>query len=162
MALVTLLFHPQDLLALALDLLDRDATLTGRTAMWAALWPLIEARFWLGNGYMAFWDHAPDYFGAASWMARFVHAHNTYVQLLLDLGAAGLASLLLLLLTIARGLLHQARHGDADALTLLGLLLTLAFIGLAGDIFLRPNTGQWVMLVAIALYASDPPPKAPA
>ncbi len=162
MALVTLLFHPQDLLQTALSLLDRDTTLTGRTALWSALWPLIEAKFWLGNGYMAFWDHAPDYFGAASWMARLVHAHNTYVQLLLDLGAVGLASLLLLLLTTAWGLLQQARGGDADALTLLALLLTLAFIGLAGDIFLRPNTGHWIMLVAIALYARDPPPKATA
>ncbi len=73
-------------------LLGRDATLTGRTAIWHQVWLSILQRPVLGYGFSAFWRGAQG----ASWSVvvalRFVlfHAHNGFLEIWLELGAAGL------------------------------------------------------------------------
>ena len=37
-------------------LLGKDATLTGRTKIWDAIWRQIQERPWTGYGYSAVWD----------------------------------------------------------------------------------------------------------
>lgn len=141
----------------ALEVLGRDASLTGRTSIWSALWPLLEARAWLGNGYLAFWDHAAEYFGNASWMADIGHAHNAYIEIVIDVGIVGLATQILFLLSALRSLFRLAvRKRDRDAVTMFVIFLTLAVIGIAGALFFRANTGVWVMIVSFVCYATDP------
>ena len=145
----------ENLFAGILDLLGRDASLTGRTSIWSALWPVIEDRFWIGNGYLAFWDHAAEYFGNVSWMADIGHAHNAYIEIILDVGVIGLAVQILFITGALLSLFRLANRGDYQAAAMFVILLTFAVVGMAGALFFRANTGTWVMIVTFACYAAD-------
>jgi exopolysaccharide production protein ExoQ len=82
-----------------LDWLGKDATLTGRTWLWEWADREIAAHPALGTGYQAFWQEG-------NWRAEEIwfhdlksdktgyHFHNTYLQVAVDLGLAGLLVLL--------------------------------------------------------------------
>jgi O-antigen ligase len=91
-------------------LIGRNATLTGRTQIWAGLIPEVEQRPLLGSGFSSFWT--PD--------NRAVHiggeAHNGYLDILLGLGLVGLLVTLLFCLAAsvkaARAMDHDAEWGS--------------------------------------------------
>jgi O-antigen ligase len=72
--------------------LERDETLTGRTALWGASLLWIAERPWFGYGYNGFWTleygEAYDIRILAAWDAP--HAHNGLLDLALDFGLVGL------------------------------------------------------------------------
>jgi O-antigen ligase len=73
-------------------LLGRDATLTGRTNIWALALESAAERPLLGYGYSAFWNVATE----ANWISstlhwKIPHAHNGFIDLTLQLGLVGLA-----------------------------------------------------------------------
>jgi exopolysaccharide production protein ExoQ len=86
-------------LSAILDSLGKDVTLTGRTWLWEWADREIAARPALGAGYQAFWQEG-------NWRAEEIwfhdekidktgyHFHNTYLQVAVDLGLAGLLVLL--------------------------------------------------------------------
>jgi exopolysaccharide production protein ExoQ len=78
---------------LALALLGRDATLTGRTTLWHAVFVSIMKRPILGYGFDAFWQGMIGESGRVSLAAGYVvpMAHNGALDLWLHLGASGLA-----------------------------------------------------------------------
>jgi exopolysaccharide production protein ExoQ len=78
---------------LALALLGRDATLTGRTTLWHAVIVSIMKRPILGYGFDAFWQGMVGESGRISLAAGYVvpMAHNGALDLWLHLGASGLA-----------------------------------------------------------------------
>ncbi len=73
-------------------LVGRDPTLTGRTAIWAQVWVAILKRPWLGYGFSAFWRGTKGASFEVIVALKFVlfHAHNGYLEIWLELGAAGL------------------------------------------------------------------------
>lgn len=87
------------------DLVGRDATLTGRTDLWALVISRIEQHPWLGYGYRAFWAlpenvlYAREAFGWA-----IPHSHSGYLETWLGLGLGGVVLVVLLVLqAIMRG-----------------------------------------------------------
>jgi exopolysaccharide production protein ExoQ len=73
-------------------LLDRSTDLSGRTKVWAFSLKMIFERPIEGYGYGAFWTGA-DSPGSVFWHISHLavpHAHNGYLQLLLDAGVVGL------------------------------------------------------------------------
>jgi O-antigen ligase len=102
--------------------LDRDSTLTGRTEVWADVLPDWEQQPFLGYGFGSFWTDARR--------ARYEipTAHNGYLDILLDLGAVGLAFYLFWLLSCARQL-HRALAQDYDwaSLGICFLLMALVY-----------------------------------
>jgi O-antigen ligase len=72
-------------------LLGRDPTLTGRTAIWSQVALFITQRPWLGYGYDAFWRgmQGPSFQIAAAVHFVVAHAHNGFLEIALELGAAG-------------------------------------------------------------------------
>jgi O-antigen ligase len=79
--------------ALVLALLGRSSTLTGRIDIWrAALVPIMNRPF-LGYGFDAFWLGAKGESGLIDRTVHYLvpHAHNGALELLLNLGAIGLA-----------------------------------------------------------------------
>jgi exopolysaccharide production protein ExoQ len=90
-----------------LDLVGKDATLTGRTLIWQHALDSISEHPFAGLGYAAFWQ-------VGSWSAEQVwhfmripdkmgfHFHDTYLQIAVDLGVIGLsvfiATLMILML----------------------------------------------------------------
>ncbi len=75
----------------ALGLIGRDLSLTGRADLWVVLAPMIHERFATGFGYGAFW-HDPD--GPVVIVRRILDwsvpmAHNGWLEVLLGLGFGG-------------------------------------------------------------------------
>ncbi len=143
-------------------LLGRDATLTGRTAIWHEVWLSILHRPLLGYGFAAFWRGAQG----ASWSVlvalRFVlfHAHNGFLEIWLELGAAGL---LLFALGFARAaflLWPELRAGRfAEAAWPASTLLLVALYDIDENTLLSFNGLFWVLYTAaltqIELLAAD-------
>jgi exopolysaccharide production protein ExoQ len=74
----------------------RDATLTGRTDIWASLLPVAEQKFFLGHGFGGFWT-------TENQEAHDVgEAHNGYLDLRLDLGMVGVLFVSMFLLSLCR------------------------------------------------------------
>jgi len=154
-AVLALLSDPQGYFEYVLEMLGRDSSLTGRTSIWKALVPIIDDNLWLGVGYLAFWDHAATYFGNTSWMADIGHAHNAYIEILLDVGIIGLITQCLFIFSRIYYLFVLVLRGDKVSGLLLCVMLTFSVIGVAGALFFRANTGIWIITVIITCYVAD-------
>ena len=80
-----------------LSLLGRDPTLSGRTELWQTLMDPVLRRPWLGYGLGGFWLGWQGESGAV-WSAigwRPPHAHNGFLDMVLDLGVVGLSIFLI-------------------------------------------------------------------
>jgi O-antigen ligase len=79
------------------SLLGKDVTLTGRTGIWSAVIDSIAKRPLLGYGYDAFWlgleGESYRIILAVSWVLA--QAQNGFMDVMLEMGAAGLAIVLL-------------------------------------------------------------------
>jgi O-antigen ligase len=87
-----------------LNELGKDNTLTGRTQIWAALMQSVLKHPLLGYGYQAFWigarGEAVNTFATTHWL--FAYAHNGYLEILLQLGLAGLVAICILVVIAFR------------------------------------------------------------
>ncbi len=74
-----------------LQLLGRDSTFSGRTLLWASVLQEVAERPWLGYGYHAFWNgrtaEFADVWRLVGWAPP--HAHNGFLDLLLNVGIVG-------------------------------------------------------------------------
>lgn len=78
-----------------------DPTLTSRTDIWAFAIKMIERKPWFGWGYEAFWGisfEAPSVREAPGFVAKMPHAHNGYLDAILQMGVVGFVLLMALLL----------------------------------------------------------------
>ncbi|WP_137388129.1 O-antigen ligase family protein [Rhodoligotrophos defluvii] len=81
-----------------------DPTLTTRTDIWAFASSMAQRHPWLGYGFESFWQtgvESPSFREAPGFVARMPHAHNGYVDIVLQTGFFGLG---LLTLTLAAAL----------------------------------------------------------
>jgi len=95
-------------------LLGRDATLTGRTNIWAMAIESIEAKPLLGYGYNAFWNVAPEADRISNILHwKVPHAHNGFIDLTLQLGFVGLALFMMCYFVAVRRALTLV-HDDSE------------------------------------------------
>ena len=138
---------------LVLAALGKDATLTGRTQIWTAVMRRIQDRPWLGYGYGAVWSD-PSPWTPLAWIIkqagfRPYHAHNSWLQQWLDLGALGLGAWALYFAeTCTRAVI--ALYRSPGAFLAVPFLLVFAMTTLTESIAVTFNDGRWVLFVAIA------------
>lgn len=132
-------------------LLGRDATLTGRTAIWHEVWISITHRPLLGYGFSAFWRGAQG----ASWdvvvALRFVlfHAHNGFLEICLELGASGLVLFALGFFRAGWLLWPELRAGRyVEAAWPMSTLLLVVVYDLDENTLLSFNGLFWVLYIA--------------
>jgi exopolysaccharide production protein ExoQ len=100
-ALATILYITAHLDEL-LPLVDRDSTYSGRTRVWPVVHELIATQPWFGQGWGAVWGEVPLHRLINRSVGFDVsHSHNGYLDVQLQVGAVGLALLLLVLLLVA-------------------------------------------------------------
>ncbi len=130
-------------------LIGKDPTLTGRTDIWAAILRQATAHPWLGFGYAAFWEKTsvPAAFVRAETGWKVPSAHNGWLDILVQLGAVGVALCALLLaaayiLALIRAL--DRRDGNW-AVIYLSLFLVTAF---SESVLMQRNSLPWTLCIA--------------
>jgi exopolysaccharide production protein ExoQ len=138
----------------AFALFGKDATLTGRTQIWAAVARRIHERPNFGWGYGAVWDDKDLWAPLAkiSHEAGFVarHAHSSWMEQALGLGVTGLALWSLWFAeTVLRGL--HAAFTRRSAYLAAPYLAAYALTSLTESVTLIWNELIWVMFVTVAV-----------
>jgi exopolysaccharide production protein ExoQ len=132
-------------------LFGRDATLSGRTAIWAQVLSSIARHPFLGYGYEAFWRgmQGPSLQISSSVHFVVVHAHNGFLEIALELGAAGLLLFLLAGLRALRQLWPLWIRGPVDRIAFsLALLFLMGLYDLDENTLLLYNGLFWILTVA--------------
>lgn len=136
---------------LLLGLIGRDATLTGRTDIWVALFEVIDERPLLGYGYGAFWGEGSD---PAAYVKEVTQwdvptAHNGWLETWLSIGLVGLllfAASFALTIIRAFATAFQSWNG----FFVIGFILQFFLFSMSESVILQQNTIVWVTYVAIA------------
>jgi O-antigen ligase len=142
----------------SLSALGKDASLTGRSEIWPVVLRALEGRMALGGGYGAGWETlaANEVYKA---LGRVIgHAHNGYLNLMVDVGVVGLAAAAATLLVYAGRLYAALSRGRSPELVLVAFA-TLLFI-VAGNwvasFLMKHNSLFWVMLVCLGSELARP------
>jgi O-antigen ligase len=135
-----------------LSVLGKDATLTGRTVLWAQVVSHIEDRPLLGHGYGAFWAPtaaAPERIRTAiGWDTP--HSHNGLLDEWLDLGFVGVLCLLgAYFLSLRRAWSGLRETVAIDGLWAMGFLVML-FLGNTTESSISSSLLLWAIFVAVA------------
>ena len=135
-----------------LSMLGKDATLTGRTVLWANIVQRIEERPVLGYGYGAFW--APT--GTESERVRTAigwdtpHSHNGLLDMWLDFGLVGVLTLLAgYLLAIRRAWWALRKSIEVEGVWAMSFLVML-FLENTTESSITQSLLIWVVFVAVA------------
>jgi exopolysaccharide production protein ExoQ len=131
--------------------LGRDATLSGRTAIWAQAAHFIRQRPLLGYGYDAFWRGMTGPSLQIDAAVHFIveHAHNGFLEICLELGLVGLTLFLIAWLVAWRRLLPFWLRGDIVSIAFpLAVLVLLLLYDLDENTLLIYNGLFWPLCVA--------------
>jgi exopolysaccharide production protein ExoQ len=157
----------------------RDPTFSGRTYLWSAVLDMLHGHFWLGYGYGGFWigggeegvftpNPAHWSLGGGDDVSQIVgwpvsHAHNGFLNLLLDLGATGMGLFLTgYLLSIWRAARWVRITKKAEDLWPLLYLAFLTLFNVTESSILKRNNIFWALYVAVAValvLRRSPPPQ---
>jgi exopolysaccharide production protein ExoQ len=132
-------------------LLGRDSTLTGRTAIWQQVWIAIVKHPFVGYGFAAFWQGMKGESYNVILALRFVifHAHNGFLEILLELGAVGLLLFALSYLRAWVKLWPVLRSEKMrSAFWMVFVLLLIAVYDLDENTLLTFNGLYWILYVA--------------
>ncbi len=136
-----------------------DPTLTQRTDIWAFANKMIEQRPWLGYGYEVFWGasvESPSVRQGPGFVAQMPHAHNGYIDIVLQTGYIGFAILSALLLTTLHLTGHIARRSLGLASFLLSIILyCILSNGLETSWFRSFSLSSMIFVLAIAITAQS-------
>lgn len=141
-----------------LHLLGKDTTLSGRTAIWAASVMAIMKRPLLGYGYMAFWrglnGESANVVLATGWGAP--GAHNGFLQVWLDLGAAGVALVVFPLVKALRDAASCLRDRESsNYLWYLGIVVLTVITNLDESPMAQPSELTWVLFILACVELSE-------
>ena len=144
---------------LLLGLLGKDATLTGRTKIWAAVLHQIHLRPLTGYGYGAVWDDT-SVWGPLAWISKeqgfTIHeAHNSWLGVWLELGYLGLVPLAVLFLELWSRTVVSI-YGQMRAYLALPFLAVFTLHTMTETEILVQNDWLWVMFTAIAIKLCAP------
>lgn len=136
-----------------LEALGKDATLTGRTDIWLAVWRALEGHYLFGGGYGSGWNivtvKVQVFMGWAT--GTLSHAHNGYLDLMTDIGIVGVViTVFFYLWTFAKVFKTFMMGGNAEFAALGVATLVFCLAGnWVGSFLLSHNSIFWVVTVMI-------------
>lgn len=137
-------------------LLNRDLSFTGRTQLWSDVLDKVLEQPWLGHGYGAFWGsvQGADVSSRLGW--RVVHAHNSWLDIGLALGVAGLCLIIgLVALPFLRRLWSRRPLTEDEEMGAVFTVVALV-VAMSDSILLGPNN-LFLLLLIIQFIASGSP-----
>jgi len=162
LAVVPLIFFVASFYESGLEMMGRNATLTGRTDIWEKAISVGVTQPWLGFGYRTFWVNN----GPFIWFMP-GHGHNSYLDLWLELGFVGLALFGAATISGVRRAFWRLTHtNDALGMWFLLYLFYLGVFGLTSPAFPQQGTIEWVMYCVVLLQlapkrTAEPLPQVP-
>jgi O-antigen ligase len=137
-----------------LEMMGKDATLTGRTEIWDAVIPYIYQRPWLGWGYGAFWSTdnpaAMQIADSLHWFAP--QAHNGLLEMLLHVGVVGTAIFIFLWArTVWLSLRCMQTSEKALAITCLMSCAGLILVGISETVLVVPFEASTIVFFVTGL-----------
>ncbi|SON52787.1 O-antigen ligase family protein [Vibrio tapetis] len=126
-----------------------------RLVVWAASWDYILAKPLFGHGYDTFSYYFLDFFPLEE--SRGFDAHNTYVQLVFDMGFLGLAGYLIIFIAIFRRLFAYFHDDKQGATIIIGLATSYLVVGYSDNILFYLSYNWYFWLVMGFFYFSNPP-----
>lgn len=142
------------------DLGESTGSFTGRVPVWEQAFEYAAERPFLGFGYGGFWneERTTDFIDRQQWPVP--HAHNAYIDVLLEAGPlAALAYMLILLAGVRRGFTLRAQTGNPAYGFLVLVLLLCAVNGLLESAAIqRTLVTFFCMIVLVALAFREPEP----
>lgn len=145
----------------------KDATLTGRTELWAIASDVIAQAPLTGQGFGAFWvmdRFEPERFAVLQAGATAPSFHDFMADILVGTGLVGLAAMALLLGTVLSRAVRQWRaEPSAVATACLVTALMPMTVGLVETYMYRQHEFMlmWVIMLAASIRAHQPPFAAP-
>jgi exopolysaccharide production protein ExoQ len=150
---------------LVLGAFGKDSTLTGRTYLWSQGWAASAQAPVFGVGYQAYWVQG---FSEAErlWEEFYIgsragfHFHNTYIEVLVELGAVGVLLIATLMIRVPFALLARLMNARSDpaAFTMFGIafmFLVRSFVEV--DVINPYVVGSFLLYYAAGLVASPRP-----
>jgi exopolysaccharide production protein ExoQ len=137
--------------ALLMQFIGKDATLTGRTDIWALVVASAMKRPLLGYGYQAFWGMGLRGESATisltyGWIPG--HAHDGLLNVWITLGAVGVGLVLITILQAIRDAIRALRRNpDSEVLWYVSLLVLTLVSNIAEVIYMSPNNLIWMLFV---------------
>ena len=136
-----------------MNAVGKDPTLTGRTLIWEYLLnQRIAYKPILGYGRDTLWKEPSVYyeiFQAAHHIPS--HAHNGYIDLIIDLGYSGLSLFIISLISVLSKALKLAyKSSKSEDVWPLAFIITLIIYNISESLLLRGASFTWVLYVAIA------------
>jgi O-antigen ligase len=131
-------------------------TLSGRTFIWDFVNVEIARKPLLGWGYQSFWllgPDAPSVLDAPGWIKFMPHAHNGYLDTMLDTGYVGLALLVVFILTTVCAIGRLADREPARGWLLLSLALFIILTNFLESIWSHGMDMLWLVFVIVAAEA---------
>jgi exopolysaccharide production protein ExoQ len=136
---------------LLMQFIGKDATLTGRTEIWALVVASAMKRPLFGYGYQAFWGMGLRGESATislnfGWIPG--HAHDGLLNVWITLGAVGVGLLLLTILQAIRDAIKALRRNpDNEVLWYVSLLVLTMVSNIAEVTYMSPNNLGWILFV---------------
>lgn len=120
-------------------LVGRDVSVTGRTTLWSLVLGKAEEQPVLGHGYRAFWASPGGETISQTLAWRVGHAHNSWLDVGLDLGAVGLLLVAALVFLPLRRWLTAGR--SASRYHEVGVVVAVAalLVSMSDSVLLGPN-----------------------
>lgn len=139
---------------LVLELLGKDATLTGRTEIWSGIMEQMSDHPWRGFGYGAVWDD-PGFTGPKAWIGHQAHflpanAHSGWLEIYIALGLGGVILFALWLVQIWAQSLWAAYASPGGWLAL-PMMISYTITMMSESIAMNWHELRWVIVVAVAL-----------
>lgn len=136
---------------------------TGRTQIWKALARFLNDHGLLGAGFGSFWNigpASPIYHYANNWVTTVASGHNGFMDLLITIGAPGvaLAVIAVFIMPLFRLLTDHDMPRARGALLIAILLFCIGHNTTESSIFDRDTIVEVILMIAIAAIAVAPGP----
>jgi len=133
-----------------LELLGRDATLTGRTDIWAILTEEVWKRPWTGYGYRAFWtvENGPVFWvrQGTSWPVP--TAHNGLLEIALALGIPGVVLMLTVYLRSMMRAIGTIFSRRPETYWVLAQFAIMGLASISESNLMNQNSLSWILFTA--------------
>ena len=138
------------------DALERKATLSGRIPLWQLVWPSVLDKFWLGYGYVSFWDPEARRVVeiARDPTLRFTpyYSHNGLIETLLNVGFAGTVLVIGVIFRLVASVFLLLRAVPGTVLVVPIVVYTVAFMlhNVTESSILSRDNLLWMIFVMMA------------